>query len=86
MPEQNDPAKEPNGPWENYRPPARFKVDPDGLSEAEVAVLQECIDEVNNAEFLADLMVFEPGKPDPRICTEADWVACGFDRFLHGPH
>jgi hypothetical protein len=36
MPEQNDPAKEPNGPWENYRPPARFKVDPDGLSEAEV--------------------------------------------------
>jgi hypothetical protein len=79
------------GPWENYRPTApacgsRFKVEPDGLSEFEAAVLEECINEVISAEFLADSLVFEPGKPDPRICTEASWAACGFDRFLHGTH
>ena len=49
-------------------------------------MLEEVIAEVDSAEFLADLLVFEPGKPDPRICTEADWAASGFDRFLHGPH
>jgi hypothetical protein len=86
------PPSEEHGPWENYRPasPAgdsRVKVDPrDGLSEFEAAVLEECIAEVNSAEFLSDLLVFEPGKPDPRICTEACWAASGFDRFLHGRH
>jgi hypothetical protein len=90
-PVPSDPGTE-HGPWENYRALAspgdsRFKVDPGGvLSEFEAAVLEECINEVNSAEFLADLLVFEPGKPDPRICTEASWTACGFDRFLHGPH
>jgi hypothetical protein len=56
------------------------------LSAFEAAVLEECINGVNSAEFLADLLVLEPGKPDPRICTEASLVACGFDRFLHGTH
>jgi hypothetical protein len=93
--EGNQKAEAPSGergPWENYRALAsagdpRFKVDPGGvLSEFEAAVLEECINEVNSAEFLGDLLVFEPGNPDPRICTEACWTACGFDRFLHGPH
>ena len=52
----------------------------------EAALLEEVIAEVDSAEFLADLLVFEHGKPDPRICTEAGWAASGFDRFLHGPH
>lgn len=72
------PMGEPFGPW---------KVDPDGvLTEFEAAMLEEVIAEVDSAEFLADLLVFEHGKPDPRICTEAGWAASGFDRFLHGPH
>jgi hypothetical protein len=88
MPEQNDPSKEPGEPLEGWREPhGPWKVDPgDGLSEFEAAVLEECINEVNSAEFLADLLAFEPGKPDPRICTEASWAACGFDRFLQGSH
>ena len=56
------------------------------LSAFEAAVLEEVIAEVDFAEFLADLLVFEHGKPDPRISTEAGWAASGFDRFLHGPH
>jgi len=63
-----------------------FKVDPEGLSEHEIAVLEEVFAEVNSTDFLADLSIFEPGKPDPRICTEACWAASGFDQFLHGPH
>jgi hypothetical protein len=90
-----------HGPWENYAPQPEAPCTPAGwflavagedyaeagaLSEFEAAVLEEVIAEVDSAEFLADLLVFEPDKPDPRICTEACWAAAGFDRFLHGPH
>jgi hypothetical protein len=81
-----------DGEWQGLAPlfpdGARSPKDtPAGaLSAFEAAVLEEVIAEVGSAEFLADLLVFEPGKPDPRICTEAGWAACGFDRFLHGPH
>jgi hypothetical protein len=90
-----------HGPWENYATlpeaccsPAEWFLAVAGedypearaLSAFEAAVLEEVIAEVDSAEFLADSLVFEPGKPDPRICTEASWTACGFDRFLHGPH